>query len=176
MRVYCSSPTPLQCDNQSAIKIATYLIFYERTKHIEIDCYFTQYHYSKTKNITLSCFSLQLQIVNFFTKTHTSKCHQFLLSKLSKVVLEYDSILQQEEYYEITCLYHNRISCVFVSQQNSSLICVYVLVIVRLITIQFNYLQIQVSVLISFVMFELEQLPRWTPIRNLCSCPCIQYT
>ncbi|XP_038683045.1 uncharacterized mitochondrial protein AtMg00810-like [Tripterygium wilfordii] len=44
MGVQSPSPTPLFCDNRSAIHIAHNDVYHERTKHIEIDCHFTRQH------------------------------------------------------------------------------------------------------------------------------------
>lgn len=37
-----NNPTLLFCDNQAAIHIANYHVYYEMTKHMEMDCYFVR--------------------------------------------------------------------------------------------------------------------------------------
>ena len=81
-----SHPTPMYFDNNSTIQIADNLVFHERTKHIEIDCYLTL-HYFKQGAITLAFVSSSLQLVDFFIKLHSTFRFRFLVGKLSMLIV-----------------------------------------------------------------------------------------
>ncbi|PKU68154.1 putative mitochondrial protein [Dendrobium catenatum] len=75
-------PTPLYCDNTSAIALANNTVFHARTKHVEIDYHFISNHI-KAGDLNISHISSDEQTADILTKSLPKERFFYLRNKLN---------------------------------------------------------------------------------------------
>ena len=81
----CDKPSPIQCDNTSAISISKNPVMHSETKNIPIKFHFLQEQVTE-KNIKLEYIGTKEQVADVFTKPLPRETFEYLREKLGVIL------------------------------------------------------------------------------------------
>jgi hypothetical protein len=84
MKIPCTKPMRMYCDNQAARHIALNPVFHEKTKHIEVDCHFIR-EKVQARLIETPFVNNQEQLADILTKALDKGPFERLLIKLGSI-------------------------------------------------------------------------------------------